>query len=383
MVNYRTVTLPDGFTYEQVVRPTQSIFPTATALGLTALAAHRIIPTVRSIRRTVKSAFNSFSFKKNFSKKSPIKTHTQQYHAHKEQQSLFKEIHEALNKPGKYKYQQFKTVGPAPQFDISRQSKIRFRSKNNRIKKSTKMARSYKRSRGRYRKKRSFRKPTYSRSQRPEKKYHDYEFRLEASSDATTTAGIEPLNNQIRSGSAQYERIGNRTQMLYLKINGYTIFEPISDRLDRSRWIRMFLILDKQPTGSLMSISDILKQSNAGGSTANPEISHFNVDNQQRFKVLLSKKLDLTQVSAVHKIEDIDNDILIAQYRGRGFSYYVRVPPAYSMSTYKASTGAISDVSSGLLYMVVVSQGANSNDSVTGFPDHPSLQINTRMCYYG
>lgn len=376
MVSYRTITDHDGFRYEQrIANPRSNILP---ALALTALGTS-MLPRVAGLARSVRRAVSSFAFKRDFSKRNyPLQSHKQQYKAHKESQDLFKDIHHALGRQGRYRYQRFRSYGPQPRTSGSSITKLR--KKQQYLK--TKMARrSYKSSRGRYRRKKRYtRKSSAYKTQRPEKKYNDVDFLLSPTSDPSETNGIRAINNSIQNGSAYYERIGNRTQMLYLKINGFTIQKPLSD--DNGgipQFIRIFIVYDKQPDGNKMILSDLLQKANAIPDSVDPVIVNTNILNQQRFQILLSKKITLS-VTGIRSTASADN---VMPYNGRGFSWYVKVPPMYSMSNYNTSTGSISDVTSGLFYIFATSTGVDSTDGVTSNNLHPQLKVNIRQCYYG
>lgn len=232
-------------------------------------------------------------------------------------------------------------------------------------------------------------KKTRSRSynthitQRPEKKYKDVQVSINASNDPAETDGVEMLNNNILSGTATYNRIGNKTQMLYLKINGYTDMGSMTALASgfsvQSRWIRFFVIYDKQPDGAKFTIGDFLRQSTSTQAIQQPEIQHTNVNNLQRFKVLLSKKINLTNQS----YSDGDTGVHVTGYANKGFSYYVKIPRKHSMSTYKASSGSEGDVSGGSYYVLAVSNGPHGVDSGTSSNEYPTLKMIVRMCFYG
>lgn len=218
---------------------------------------------------------------------------------------------------------------------------------------------------------------------KPEKKFLDLQVNLSATNSASATDGSQPINQHIQRGSAVYERIGNRTQMLYMQIQGYTRQGTLSDPFPGAEpmSIRFFVIYDRQPTGVNMTVGDFLRSSSASQSDADPVTLFTNVNNKQRFTVLLSKKIML-QNEVFEKADPGSIDRRV-RFPGKKFSYFIKIPQRSAMSTYSASTGTIGDVSSGVYYLFAVSNGRNGTDLETNNEAFPTLITRVRMCYYG
>lgn len=222
---------------------------------------------------------------------------------------------------------------------------------------------------------------TTQTAMKPEKKYHDISVRLQPTNDATSNAGIKMLNHSTVAGSAFYNRIGNRTQMRYMKINGFLEMLPTSS-FARPKWVRLFLVYDKQPKGTLISIGDLLREANASPDYTETELVHINVENHQRFQILMSKRINIRKVGLTPLQVGTDLD-QINDWGPVGFSYYVPIANKYSNTTYNSSTGSIADISTGAYYLVAVASATNGTDSVTGHNLHPTIDMQVRMCYYG
>lgn len=302
---------------------------------------------------------------------------------HYENEKFFAEIHKATNKSGSYITQPFSGDAPASTANFLRIRKIP-RKNNRSYRKTRTMARSYRRkSRGRYRKKSVRRSSSAYKQQRPEKKYRDISVRLLPNSDPSETQGIQGLNYNIQQGSSYFNRIGNRTQMLYMKINGYTVMHPTSDDDGgRPAYMRVFLVHDKQPDGNNIIVSDVLQSASPAPSSTIPSLQHTNVLNQQRFTIIMSKKIVLRQVGQ-RPLDINTNADQISNWSSAAWSWYVPIPSRLSMSNYSASTGTIGDIASGAFHIFSVTSLEDGNDSVTGEVLSPQLELQIRMCYYG
>ncbi len=96
--------------------------------------------------------------------------------------------------------------------------------------------------------------------------------------------------NGIEEGTGRYQRIGKQ---VYLKTLEYSLYiTPQSPPVITNNWHtdipRIMIVLDKKPTGTMPIISDVLQvQDNNGLTSTNPQ-SFTNLNNQKRFKILMS-----------------------------------------------------------------------------------------------
>lgn len=122
-----------------------------------------------------------------------------------------------------------------------------------------------------------------------ERKFHDQIFDNELINDTTTGAAIFPLNT-MGDGTTNESRIGRKIAMrsIYLQFR----IEKSSTAVSRSSYVRMLLILDKQPNGTLPSWANILDLPGTG----NPEVEMWspnNLNNSKRFVTLIDHRLAL------------------------------------------------------------------------------------------
>lgn len=106
--------------------------------------------------------------------------------------------------------------------------------------------------------------------------------------------------NTIAQGTNNTDRIGNRIRMKILRLR--LSFENVL--LTLPCWIRVFVLLDKQPNGALPTTTQLLFNTTGG----NTYITNFNVNGRKRYKILFDRTLDIsvqgggTDVESQHHI---------------------------------------------------------------------------------
>lgn len=94
------------------------------------------------------------------------------------------------------------------------------------------------------------------------------------------------LLNGIQTGAAFYNRVGSRVEMKNLHLRGYIQSAATSVTTN----LRMLVVYDRQPTGALPVVSDILQSRDQTGATATNGDSEINLDNRDRFIILRDKQ---------------------------------------------------------------------------------------------
>jgi len=99
---------------------------------------------------------------------------------------------------------------------------------------------------------------------------------------APATASNIILLNGIQTGAAFYNRVGSRVEMKNLHIRG-----QITNAATTTTCIlRLLVVYDRQPTGALPVISDILQSRDQVGTATTGGISEINLDNRDRFAII-------------------------------------------------------------------------------------------------
>jgi len=154
----------------------------------------------------------------------------------------------------------------------------------------------------------------------------------QATYELSTTPTITLLNG-VAQGTEFNTRIGRKITMKSIQIRGYAaiVDSPASGSLNR-----VMLIYDTQPNGALPAASDVLN--------ANTATSMLNLNNRDRFKVLMDKQFALGFYSAgniasnasfnLKKFKKLNHDVI-----------------------FSGSTNLIGVMTSGVIFLLTVGTG--------------------------
>lgn len=99
---------------------------------------------------------------------------------------------------------------------------------------------------------------------------------------APATASSVILLNGVQTGAAFFNRVGSRVEMKNLHIRGVvTSAVTTVDTIGR-----LLILYDRQPTGALPVIADILLSRDQTGAVTTSGVSEINLDNRDRFIVV-------------------------------------------------------------------------------------------------
>lgn len=103
----------------------------------------------------------------------------------------------------------------------------------------------------------------------------DYPFRLPATNSTI-------LLNGVQTGAGFFNRVGSRIEMKNLHIRGNVNNKATAT----SGQGRLIIVYDRQPTGALPAISDILQARDQTGAATTATVSEINLDNRDRFTIV-------------------------------------------------------------------------------------------------
>jgi len=171
--------------------------------------------------------------------------------------------------------------------------------------------------------------------------------------DPTTASGITLLNG-IQAGAGFYNRIGSRIEMKSLQINGF-LGPAVGASSTTPANLRMLIVYDRQPTGALPVISDILQDRLQTGVAITGGLSHINLDNRDRFSILRDVRWAMPTTTA-GVLTGVASGVgepwtvnLFLKLKGLGVHYKSTTNPT-----------TIADIATGALYACWV---AETNDS--------------------
>jgi len=112
--------------------------------------------------------------------------------------------------------------------------------------------------------------------------------------NTTNTNGGIQVMTLVAPGSGSFNRIGRKIQLKSLRLKGWITVPqgPSTTELQEGTNIRMIVVLDKQPSGSLPTFQDIFGYTDQAGTEASTMFAQVRYDNTERFVVLKDKTMD-------------------------------------------------------------------------------------------
>lgn len=159
------------------------------------------------------------------------------------------------------------------------------------------------------------------------------------------TTGTVTALNLVSAGSSYNNRIGRKTAMKSLYING--LFRPQST-VANDAYCRVIVVYDMQANGVLPAWADIvLSQTQAIATTASTALDNVNLNNRDRFRIILDHRVVLPQYSgaavATGPVYPTSTEIQFHEFRKLG-----RIETNYKADS---SPAVIGDVATGSLIM--------------------------------
>lgn len=172
--------------------------------------------------------------------------------------------------------------------------------------------------------------------------------------DPTTMATI--VLNAVGEGASSYQRVGKKIQPVWCHVRGYFIPSDVAGGAFSLPYesIRMMLVWDKQPNGSLAVISDIVRDvDGAGGATTNSQ-SDRNITNRDRFVILR----DIRKTYWFRPINTALANVSVDQPQ-ENLNFEFSASLKGKKTLYNASSASITTINTGALLLVVFGENAS------------------------
>lgn len=163
------------------------------------------------------------------------------------------------------------------------------------------------------------------------------------------------LLNGVQTGTAFFNRIGSRVEWKNMHIRGFNAnaLTCVQGQL------RMLIIYDRQPTGALPTVSDILQSRDQAGVATTSGASEINLDNRDRFTVIRDQHWyapACTNTAGVltngpqYPNDDNDHDI----------DMFIKLKGLQTQYRSSSSPCTIADIASGAMYALFLLNGTDS-----------------------
>lgn len=161
----------------------------------------------------------------------------------------------------------------------------------------------------------------------------------------TTTTNVTLLNGS-QNGTGYWNRIGNKIHMKSLYFNAYMY--ATGTQTEYPDYIRVIIVYDRQTNAALPNWSDVILSITQANATSSISMDNINLTNKDRFSILMDERYMLPvcpTASAETQVAQNFNanceHIMIKRYIKLGLE-----------TQYKASSGAIGDITTGGLFLM-------------------------------
>lgn len=174
-----------------------------------------------------------------------------------------------------------------------------------------------------------------------------------------TTMQITALN-LIQSGSAFYNRVGRRIEMVSLHVSG--VVSQTTNATVHGDYGRIMIIYDRQPNGALPASGTILASYDQAGTSTTSVFSNVNPDERERFQVLMDQRLALPACQASGPTTSASDGVTPTFNINR----FIKLRGLHTHYKGDSSPAVIGDVSTGGLY--IIGYGGFAPDLKAGKP---------------
>jgi len=165
------------------------------------------------------------------------------------------------------------------------------------------------------------------------------------------------LLNATRQGTGTFERIGTKATMKSIQFRFNC--EPIGATTQHfASVVRILLVYDKSPNKVILTFADLIRNQFGDGTTSSPWDGMKNIDNSDRFKILVDTEMYLPPfTSNLINSGPGDTNLLWTHYQK------LNLPVQYTGSS---SPPTISEITTGALYLIFVGQDGTCNYTMNG-----------------
>lgn len=177
-------------------------------------------------------------------------------------------------------------------------------------------------------------------------------------SAADTTGAFVLLNGMVRGTDASANRIGRKILVKQILIKG-SVATNLANNFAAGgvcggQDVRMIVFVDRDSNGVAPLVTDVLVTSSS--------LSHYNLDNRDRFKILYDKMYWLAQASNTAAGGNV-----AAAASPQGFTIDVDIP-CNIVTIYNSNVnGNATDIQSGAIWILTVGSSAASSTNAAGY----------------
>lgn len=171
-----------------------------------------------------------------------------------------------------------------------------------------------------------------------------------------TTASIGILNG-VAEGTSFYNRIGRRITMKSLQISGHITQNSGGTPINDTIYARMLVVYDRQNNGTVPVLADILQDVDATGAAASDAFSGLNMNNSDRFKVLMDNRVSVIDDNTSNPADNLVASAASYSNNEMNVKRYIKLQGLEAQ--YNAASAAAASCSTGAIWLLLVAAGSN------------------------
>lgn len=172
--------------------------------------------------------------------------------------------------------------------------------------------------------------------------------------DSTPPVGVY-IGGPVQ-GAAPYQRIGQRIANKSLRLRG-TVDPVLSN--GTAGLGRIIVVYDEQSNGAVPAFADVISSYTATGANASTAYDGINMNNRERFKVLVDEQFALPALTVAAGVITAGQTMdTTGNKKAAPWNFDRFIPLKDLITHFKASAGGIGDVATGALIMFVVCDSA-------------------------
>lgn len=170
------------------------------------------------------------------------------------------------------------------------------------------------------------------------------------------------LLNGVQTGAAFYNRVGSRIEMKNLHIRGQVVVAATAT----VSMLRLIVVYDRQPTGALPIVADVLQSRDQTGAATSSGSSEINLDNRDRFAIVRDMQLYAPPVTYTAGV--LTNGPQFPGNDDQQWDINEFIKLRGLITHYKSSSNptTIADIATGALYAYFVCNGSDNTWQFTG-----------------
>lgn len=197
-------------------------------------------------------------------------------------------------------------------------------------------------------------------------------------SQAISTTAVFTLLNPVQEGSSFYNRVGRRITMKSLLLQGYIVTTESNAAPTVEDYMRLMVIYDRQPNGTFPVLADVLTSYNNAGATSSTSLDQINMNNRDRFHVLVDQRTYLHPVGADGVLSTVSGTTYEKNGSGQQQTYNIKkfIKLRNLETHYKASSNpaVIGDQATGALFLMIVGYAVAVGNAAFNFVGQSRLR---------